>query len=152
MSQEDFQTMYHYQGWFAKNPQGTSPLCFENRPIDLYKLHCEVINAGGVTQFIVGGLSPIIGARLGFVNIPGTDTGPARAGPVLADRLQTTDKDFLFIFDRQPNKTTARRHQEQGTLQKQNMENALAGQAVSGGAAPWSGEIPDPKLMNELID
>lgn len=48
MSQEAFQTVY--QGWLAKNPKDTSLLLFENRPIDLYKLHCEVINAGGVTR------------------------------------------------------------------------------------------------------
>ncbi|KAH9846241.1 hypothetical protein C2E23DRAFT_767284 [Lenzites betulinus] len=158
MSQDAFQTVY--QSWLAKNPKDMTMLVFENRKIDLYKLHCEVIIAGGITRVIAGDQWPIIGARLGFVNIPGTDTEPARAGPALAHRLQAIYKDFLFMFDRQYYITMARRHHQQqnpqpNISQKQNMENALAGQSrppsVPGGVAPRTGEMPDSKLMSELV-
>lgn len=59
------------------------------------------------------------------------------------------------MFDRQYYMTMVRRHQQQAMLQKQNMENALAGQARPpsgpGGVAPRTGEIPDSKLMSELV-
>ncbi|KAI0739780.1 hypothetical protein C8Q80DRAFT_1274803 [Daedaleopsis nitida] len=46
-------------------------------------------------------LWPVIGAKLCFVNFPGTDTEPARAGPALAAHLKHSYKEFLLECDQQ---------------------------------------------------
>ena len=97
-------------------------LHWENRRIDLYALHCEVIKLGGAQRVRVGTMLtvqvyydntnltfspqataadqwPYIGAKLGFVNFPGTDTEPAMAGPDVAQHIQHVYKEFLAAFD-----------------------------------------------------
>lgn len=100
----------------------------------------------------------IIGAKLGFVNIPGTDTEPARSGPAFAHRLQAIYKEFLLGFDLQYRQSMVRRAQahleqqrkaalENGLQQPQNRQPAPAGVP----AHKPANEVPEPKLMGDLV-
>ncbi|KAI0366315.1 hypothetical protein BV20DRAFT_972041 [Pilatotrama ljubarskyi] len=158
MSQEHFSAVY--KNWLARNPKDLSLLQCETQMIDLWKLHCEVIKAGGAHRVTTSDSWPIIGARLGFVNIPATETEPARAGPALAHRVQSVYKEFLFAFDRQYHMAMLRKQQQLVAQQKQlaggNMDNGLQGMnrppvAPNAPASRPLSEI-DPKLLNELVN
>ncbi|THH26990.1 hypothetical protein EUX98_g7197 [Antrodiella citrinella] len=90
-----------FRTWTTKQgiPKDERLLSWENRQIDLYALHCEVIKLGGAQRATTSDQWPYIGAKLGFVNFPGTDTEPARAGPGVAQHLQHVYKEFLAAFD-----------------------------------------------------
>ncbi|KAI0648888.1 hypothetical protein C8Q79DRAFT_1116664 [Trametes meyenii] len=156
LSKETFNTMY-YQNFLPRLGKDQALLMLDNRKVDLYQLHCEVTNAGGVTRVVQGDLWSIIGARLGFVHIPGTDTEPARSGPGLALRLQAIYKDFLLGFDRQYFIMMARRHQQMmnAKLTNGNTENGHASQGGANGTSSGPEPRPlsgiQPQHMNELI-
>lgn len=42
---------------------------------------------------------PIIGARMGFVQFPGTSSEPATSGPGVAQQLQNIHSEYLAQFD-----------------------------------------------------
>ncbi|KAI0648885.1 hypothetical protein C8Q79DRAFT_1007469 [Trametes meyenii] len=143
LPKETFNASY-YQNFLPRIGKDQALLMLDNWKVDLYQLHCEVTNAGGVTRVnenVVYDSCPIIGARLGFVHIPGTDTEPARSGSGLALRLQAIYKDFFLGFDRQYFIMMARRQQQMMNatqLTNSNTENGLASQ---GGANEASGQV-----------
>ncbi|KAJ3768648.1 ARID DNA-binding domain-containing protein, partial [Lentinula raphanica] len=71
-------------------------LTFENRPIDLYLLHCLVIREGGTANVTRNDLWPIIGGQLGIINFPGE---PPRSGPNATMHIQNVYKEYLMAFD-----------------------------------------------------
>jgi hypothetical protein len=88
----------------------------DNRPIDLHALHYNVLSEGGikkarfsilplvtainqVLQVTAREMWPIIGARMGFVQFPASDTEPAKAGPGVAQQLQHLYTECLATFD-----------------------------------------------------
>ncbi|KAJ3716145.1 hypothetical protein C8R42DRAFT_679661 [Lentinula raphanica] len=71
-------------------------LTFENRPIDLYLLHCLVIREGGTANVTRNDLWPVIGGQLGIINFPGE---PPRSGPGAAMHIQNVYKEYLMAFD-----------------------------------------------------
>ncbi|KAJ8496570.1 hypothetical protein ONZ51_g1018 [Trametes cubensis] len=82
------------------------------RAIDLYKLHYEVLRAGGPAKVIQDNLWPVIGANLGFVNVPASGNEPAKADPALARRVANVYRDFLYVFDRNYTVSVARQWQQ----------------------------------------
>ncbi|KAH9853749.1 hypothetical protein C2E23DRAFT_93273 [Lenzites betulinus] len=104
MSQEVFQIAY--PAWLEEFPSlDTSLLVLDNRTIDLWKLHCGVILAGGITRVIAFDLWPVISAQLGFVDL-------VADGPALAYHIQRVYRDFLFIFDCGYYRMMVKRYQE----------------------------------------
>ncbi|KAI0629222.1 hypothetical protein C8Q77DRAFT_313743 [Trametes polyzona] len=98
MPQQTFQSLY--KKFSAEIPKDKSLLVLNNSPVDLYKMHCEVTDTGGINQVrVADACGPIVGVRLGYVNIQGTDTEPAKAGPELAHQLQNIYNEFLSAFD-----------------------------------------------------
>ncbi|KAJ4479972.1 hypothetical protein J3R30DRAFT_2560687 [Lentinula aciculospora] len=71
-------------------------LAIENRPIDLFQLHCLVMREGGVGNVTRKELWPVIAGRLGIVNFPGD---PPRSGPGAAMHIQNVYKEYLSAFD-----------------------------------------------------
>ncbi|CAL1715991.1 unnamed protein product [Somion occarium] len=77
----------------------------DGRPVDLYKLHVEMIKAGGPHYFVetfgrpVDDCWAILAAKLGCVQIPEYENEPARSGPAHAKALERVYKDYLFSFD-----------------------------------------------------
>ncbi|KAG6877509.1 hypothetical protein C0993_006458 [Termitomyces sp. T159_Od127] len=72
---------------------------YEGRDIDLYILHTCVMQEGGIAKVTAQDLWGVIGGRMGFVNFPGSETEPARAGPGLAQRLAQVYREYLATFD-----------------------------------------------------
>ncbi|EPS93290.1 hypothetical protein FOMPIDRAFT_1136478, partial [Fomitopsis schrenkii] len=71
----------------------------EGRPVDLHALHTEVSDHGGCFWVSQNELWPVIAAKLGFVQIPGSDTGPAKSGPIVAQHVREIYLRFLHEFD-----------------------------------------------------
>ena len=91
-------------------------LQIDNKPINLYQLHRNVMLEFGfamvidstlivslqliaLTQVEQKKLWDVIGARMGFVQISGTGTEPAKSGPDIARHLANIYKEYLFIFE-----------------------------------------------------
>lgn len=91
-------------------------LQIDNKPINLYQLHRNVMLEFGfamvidstlivslqliaLTQVEQKKLWDVIGARMGFVQISGTGTEPAKSGSDIAHRLANIYKEYLFIFE-----------------------------------------------------
>ncbi|KAG6853785.1 hypothetical protein C0991_001374 [Blastosporella zonata] len=74
-------------------------LTFEGRDIDLSMLHTHVMQEGGHMKVNAQDLWSVIGAKMGFVQFPGTDTEPAKAGPAFAQRLAQVYREYLVGFD-----------------------------------------------------
>ncbi|KAI9066119.1 hypothetical protein FKP32DRAFT_1566498, partial [Trametes sanguinea] len=156
MTREIFTTIY--KNFMTKNPKDEQLLFYEGRNINLYQLHYEVISAGGVNRVIQNDLWPVIGARLGFVNIPASDTEPAKAGPAFAHRLASIYKEFLLDFDKQYYLSMLKKHM---TSQKQLAENGLPMQQRNGMPSQPAAQnanpirqltdIQDSRLMNEIV-
>lgn len=111
-------------------------------------------DAHSVLQVNQKDLWPVIGAKLGFVNFPGTETEPGRAGPALAAHLEHIYKEFLLDFDQQYLKQLVqhRRQQMQQQVQQQKMAAAMDMSQPNGGSVPQSvADIKDPKLIGELV-
>jgi len=102
------------------NVRGLHPearlLSVDNRPIDLHSLHVQVMSEGGAAK--VSAMSTllfpdnkplhqvnqkelwsVIGARMGFVQFPGSDSEPAKSGPGVAQDLAHFYKEYLSGFD-----------------------------------------------------
>jgi hypothetical protein len=75
-------------------------LSVNNRSIDLHILHTFVMREGGEAKVQQKDLWSIIGGRMGFVQFPGTDTEPAKSGPVIAQQLEHIYRQYLASFDR----------------------------------------------------
>ncbi|KAI0749853.1 hypothetical protein C8Q80DRAFT_1164314 [Daedaleopsis nitida] len=149
----------YYEQWAPKHPgKDKSILKFDGREIDLYQLHHEVMSSGSYRMVHQKDLWPVIGAKLGFVNFPGTDTEPARAGPALAAHLEHIYKEFLLEFDQQYMKQLYQhRRQFQMQQQKQMSPSGMASAdsgipQQNGSSFPQSlADIKDPKLASELV-
>jgi hypothetical protein len=74
-------------------------MTIDNRTIDLHALHVQVISEGGLNKISQNDAWPIIGARLGFVQFPGTDANPAKSGPAIAQQLAHIYRQYLHQFD-----------------------------------------------------
>jgi hypothetical protein len=74
-------------------------LSIDNRPIDLFQLHCHVMREGGIQNVTRKELWPVIGGRLGVVHFPGTTNEPPKSGPGAAIHLQQVYKEYLSAFD-----------------------------------------------------
>ncbi|KAJ3019430.1 hypothetical protein NUW54_g92 [Trametes sanguinea] len=156
MTREIFTTIY--KNFMTKNPKDETLLFYEGRNINLYQLHYEVINAGGVNRVIQNDLWPVIGARLGFVNIPASDTEPAKAGPAFAHRLASIYKEFLLDFDKQYYLSMVKKHV---ASQRQLAENGLPVQQRNGVPSQPGAQnanpirqltdIQDSRLMSEIV-
>ncbi|OBZ72332.1 hypothetical protein A0H81_07506 [Grifola frondosa] len=154
---------------------GSGMLQFESRQISLHMLHAEVLNVGGAARATQADQWPIIGANLGFVQFPGSETEPAKCGPGVAQHLQHVYREFLMMFDNAYIMSiNKRRHQSalemqamQANQQAANMaQNApmQSAQAQNNGApvpppnVPQFNGVPslpglsDPKLINELVN
>ena len=92
-------------------------LQIDNKPIDLYQLHRNVMLEFGFAMVIDSTLVvwlqlidlmqveqkklwDVIGGRMGFVQVSRAGTEPAKSGPDIAHRLANTYKEYLFIFER----------------------------------------------------
>lgn len=75
-------------------------LKIDNKPIDLYQLHRNVMLESGFAMVEQKKLWDVIGGRMGFVQVSGTGTEPAKSGPDIAHRLANIYKEYLFIFER----------------------------------------------------
>ncbi|KAL0954744.1 hypothetical protein HGRIS_003696 [Hohenbuehelia grisea] len=71
----------------------------DGRQIDLHMLHMEVMKEGGASKVIQKDAWAVIGARMGFVQFPASDTEPARSGPAIAERIAHVYKEYLQAFD-----------------------------------------------------
>ncbi|KAF5392157.1 hypothetical protein D9757_001392 [Collybiopsis confluens] len=90
-----------YKQWcltkaIVHNPQ---LLSIDNRTIDLYQLHCQVMREGGFTSVTHRELWPTIGGRLNIVHFTGSATEPPKSGPAAAVHIQQVYKDYLSAFD-----------------------------------------------------
>jgi len=72
----------------------------DNRPIDLYKLHYNVLSEGGIAQVMARDMWAIIGARMGYAQFPGSDTEPAKSGLGVAQQLLHIYTEYLAQFDK----------------------------------------------------
>ena len=63
-------------------------------------------------KVIQDNLWPVIGANLGFVNVPASGNEPAKADPALARRVANVYRDFLYVFDRNYTVSVARQWQQ----------------------------------------
>ncbi|KAE9401445.1 hypothetical protein BT96DRAFT_1018120 [Gymnopus androsaceus JB14] len=75
-----------YKRWCLINNVVPDPqlLCIDNRSIDLYELHCQVIREGGMENVTRKELWPVIGGRLGFVHFHDTVTNHQNVARLLA--------------------------------------------------------------------
>ncbi|KAH9945481.1 uncharacterized protein BXZ73DRAFT_38314 [Epithele typhae] len=164
LARETFQKAF-YDQWLPKHgAKDHSILHFEGRDIDLYQLHCEVITQGTFQtvsnlpgrapgyipypfeQVKQKDLWPVIGARMGWVHFPGTDTEPGRAGPALASHLEHIYTEFLKEFDNQYLRQLVQHRRTQ-------MAKAAAESGGAPRAPPALAEIAakDPKVMGEIV-
>ncbi|KAI0788030.1 hypothetical protein C8Q74DRAFT_1196108 [Fomes fomentarius] len=163
LSRQQFLPAY-YEQWAPKQgAKDNSLLKFEGREIDLYQLHYEVMSAGSYRMVRLSSafvnqkdLWPVIGAKLGFVNFPGTNTEPGRAGPALAAQLELIYKEFLLEFDQQYLKQLIQHRRAQQLKMKQAgpMDNNGPQQQLQSNGAPMPqslADIKDPKLIGELV-
>ncbi|EDR08560.1 uncharacterized protein LACBIDRAFT_297375 [Laccaria bicolor S238N-H82] len=78
-------------------------LQIDNRPVDLYRLHRNVMLEFGVSKIFLKveqkALWDVIGGRMGFVQFYGTETEPAKSGPGVAQQLAHIYKELLAAFD-----------------------------------------------------
>ncbi|KIK10374.1 hypothetical protein K443DRAFT_147864 [Laccaria amethystina LaAM-08-1] len=75
-------------------------LQIDNRPVDLYQLHRNVMLEFGVSKVEQKALWDVIGGRMGYVQFSGTATEPAKSGPGVAQQIAHIYKDLLAAFDR----------------------------------------------------
>ncbi|KAF4597388.1 hypothetical protein EYR40_007840 [Pleurotus pulmonarius] len=74
-------------------------LSVDGRTIDLHMLHRQVLLEGGIGKVNQKDLWAVIGARMGFVSFPASDTEPAKSGPAVAGQLAHVYKEYLAAFD-----------------------------------------------------
>ncbi|KAI0933460.1 hypothetical protein AcW1_005280 [Taiwanofungus camphoratus] len=90
-----------YKAWCLN--MGVHPdsalLSHDGLPVDLYRLHVEVLNAGGASRATANDQWPIIGEKLGFMQSPRTGTEPAKSGRARTQRLQQSYMEHLAAFD-----------------------------------------------------
>jgi hypothetical protein len=77
----------------------TRLMSVDGRPIDLHSLHVCVMAEGGGDKVNQKELWSVIGARMGFVQFPGSDSEPAKSGPGVAQHLAHVYKQYLSVFD-----------------------------------------------------
>jgi hypothetical protein len=85
-------------------------------------------------------LWPIIGARMGFVQFPGTDTESAKSGPGVAQQLQHIYTEYLAQFDK---------IYMTSVLQKKGIFPPQAGPSAVGGAQGNNLAASSPQINNK---
>ncbi|KAL6307584.1 hypothetical protein BKA93DRAFT_82616 [Sparassis latifolia] len=90
-----------YKTFCTKNNVVHDPalMSHDGRPIDLYALHVEVMNAGFYNRVAQNDQWPVIGVELGFVQFPASNSEPAKSGPGVAQHLEHVYKQYLHAFD-----------------------------------------------------
>lgn len=90
-----------YKSFCLKRPVKMDPrgVLIENRPVDLHRLHVEVMKEGGHANVSQKDLWPVIGARLDFAQLHATDGEPARSGPGIGLQLGQIYQAMLQDFD-----------------------------------------------------
>ncbi|KAL4066756.1 hypothetical protein V8B97DRAFT_1948787 [Scleroderma yunnanense] len=71
----------------------------ENRMVDLYELHVQVMREGGHMSVTQRDLWAVIAGRMGFVQFPGSGSEPTRSGPGIASQVQHTYMEHLRQFE-----------------------------------------------------
>ena len=127
----------------------------DNSPVDLHKLHVHVMLEGGaqqvpftftrytrsvltIWQVTQRDLWPVIGARLGYIQFPGSATEPARSGPGISQQLQHLYSVYLEQFEKIYVHSV---FQKQAFIQ-QNHGNPPSNSP--GGATPGNNVAPNP--------
>ena len=162
-------TKAYFQQWIPKHPVDQSILQLENRNIDLYMLHSEIMGMNGykcVMQQagpnqpvqILCNLTipseqwPIIAARLGFVHFPANGAEPAKSGPGVAVHLERVYRQCLQEFDSQYLRQLVH-HRKMMVLGQQSKANGAEGLSGVPGMSPQGlSDIKDPKAINEIIN
>jgi hypothetical protein len=88
-----------YRNFLQKMHLPSSPVVIDGRTIDPHRLHVEAMKEGGLMAIESKDLWTVIGARLGFMQFPGSDTEPARSGPVIGQQIQNCYKTQIAPFD-----------------------------------------------------
>lgn len=109
----------------------------------------SVLTIGQVTQ---RDLWPVIGARLGYVQFPGSGTEPARSGPGVSQQLQHIYSVYLEQFDKIYVHSV---FQKQGLFIQQNQgilpSNPPGGATSSNNVTPSSsGSVPGPNQVQAV--
>jgi hypothetical protein len=120
----------------------------DNRPIDLHALHHYVLSEGGSAMVTQRDLWTVIGARMGFVQFPGTDTEPDKSGPSVALQLQHLYEEYLAQFDQIYVHSALRREGFPGanSAATSQVNNPAAGN--TGGNIPGAGQV---NMMNAVM-
>ncbi|KAL1683382.1 hypothetical protein EV122DRAFT_258332 [Schizophyllum commune] len=117
-----------YNNFCAKHPDiNRDPRLFDGRQIDIHKLHVEVNREGGMNKIKTNNLWPVIAARLGFANIPATDSEPAKATPNIAEHVAKCYQDCLGLFDTQLYQTMAETRRREMMASMHNQANQAIG-------------------------
>ncbi|GBE88522.1 hypothetical protein SCP_1303380 [Sparassis crispa] len=67
----------------------------DGHQIDLYALHVAVVNAGFYNRVAQNDQWPVIGAKLGFVQFPASNSEPAKSGPGVAQHVEDVYEQYL---------------------------------------------------------
>ncbi|KAF8905010.1 hypothetical protein CPB84DRAFT_1845101 [Gymnopilus junonius] len=116
-------------------------LSIDSRPVEIYRLHVEVLKEGGFNKVDQKDIWSIIGGRLGFVQFPGTDTEPAKSGPGVAQQLAHIYKEYLALFDQWYTAQAIESHKR--AMGVGNMQQAHIGSAMGG---RWN-----PQQMQQVV-
>ncbi|EMD33412.1 hypothetical protein CERSUDRAFT_29934, partial [Gelatoporia subvermispora B] len=115
-----------------------SELNRDGRQINLYQLHIEVMNMGtNLRMENDDDAWATIGGKLGFVQIPASDTEPAKCGSGMAAHLHHVYKQYLATFDTMYINSIVRR------------KNEMRNQTLRVGPAGLSGM--DPARLNMFV-
>ncbi|KAF9234618.1 hypothetical protein BU15DRAFT_52406 [Melanogaster broomeanus] len=115
---------------------GTHVTLPDNRSVDLHQLHVEVMREGGSQSVTLRDLWAVIGGRMGIIQFPGNDSEPPRSGPVIAQHLQHTYKEYLQHFENAYVMTVKSRGPTPPQQQMQHMNSMPSGGNAKGGMLP----------------
>lgn len=131
----------------------------DNRPVDLHALHYNVMLEGGATKVSTSAIYSrfvtnkvlqvtqrdmwsVIGARMGFVQFPGTDTEPAKSGPGVAQQLQHIHSEYLLQFDK---------IYVHSVLQKKGLFSSQTSNSTGGGSQGNNHPASSPQVNNVSV-
>ncbi|KAG5220113.1 ARID domain-containing protein [Salix suchowensis] len=111
-------------------------LSVDGRTIDLHMLHRQVLLEGGIGKVNQKDLWAVIGARMGFVSFPASDTEPAKSGPAVAGQLAHVYKEYLAAFDMLYIQSVIEQKKKQMIQQNQLNQNQNQGNAHPNSGPP----------------
>ncbi|KAG6873246.1 hypothetical protein C0995_001266 [Termitomyces sp. Mi166 len=125
---------------------------YEGRDIDLYMLHTHVMQEGGFVKVAAQDLWGIIGGRMGFVNFPGSETEPAKAGPGLAQRLAQVYREYLANFDQVYINSVMDSRRKMQALHQAHMAQTQAAAAAAAAAGTSNGSLPQNHTLRGALN